>query len=254
EPPKRWAAYYTNALPARSLSGYDLLVLDSHAHPDLQSLKERGKILLGYLSLAEIGDYRPAFTEIKRRGVLTAPIPSRRGYYYVDVRKPQWAAYVLETLIPDLLRKGFDGVMLDTADTALAEESAEPRVYGGMRMALVRLVRAIRLHYPHMKIMLNRGFPLLPEVAGEVDMVLAESIYSYHDAEGFRLQPAAHYRSVADMLKTVQAKHGTLIYTLDYWPENDKDGIRAIYAAQRAEGFIPYVSGIDLQSAAEEPK
>lgn len=239
---ERFAVYYTNALPAAAFAPYALAVLDPDAHPDLRGM--RGTRALAYVSLAEDGDYRAA------RGPKLAAIPERRGYHYVDVRKPQWAADIVERIIPGLLRQGFDGVMLDTADTALNLEAKYP----GMAEATTRLIKTIRMHYPEISIMLNRGFALLPQVAGDIDMVLAESIYATVKDGKPALQPEAHYRSVSEMLNALKTRNPSLkIYTLDYWPESDAEGVRAIYAAQRAQGFIPYVSTPDLQSLPREP-
>lgn len=256
ETPERFAVYYTNALPAERFADFDLMVFDSDAHPDFRSLKARGRHVLGYLSLGEAGDYRAYMPSLQSRGLLLGELPSAKGHYYIDMRNPAWVSLIVESLIPALLRQGFDGLMLDTVDTASVMESAEPKRRAGMKDAAARLIKTIRLHYPDMPIMVNRGFDVLPQIAGDVNMVLAESIYSFYDAKEkqSRLQPAEHYASVAAMLKSLQAEHaGLKIYTLDYWPPDDAEGVRAIYAAQRAQGFVPYVSTYDLQDIHAEP-
>lgn len=254
---ERWAAYYTDRLPASAFNSYSLLVFDSHAHPELISLRYRDALALGYVSLAEKGDYRPWFAEMRRLGLLLKPVPGRESEYYIDVRKPEWAAMLTETIIPELLRQGFGGIMLDTADSAIALEEAEPVKYKGMKDALIRLIHVIRMHYPFLPIMLNRGFAVLPQAAADVDMVLAESIYSFYDAKTGKthLQPQEHYASVTQMLKNLQTARPSLkIYTLDYWPPEDTAGQKAIYRIQRENGFIPYVSTPDLQSLLGEPE
>lgn len=252
---ERWAAYYTDTLPIAAFDAYQTLVFDSHAHPDLVALRYRDALALGYLSLAEKADYRPWTEEMRKKNLLLGPIPGRPGYYYIDVRKPEWAAMLVETIVPDLLRQGFGGLMLDTADTAIALEASAPKRYAGMKEATLNLIRSLRQHYPDLPIMLNRGFELLPEAAAEVNMLLAESIYTFYDTKTAKahLQPEAHYQSVAAMLKKLQESNpGLKIYTLDYWPPEDAAGRKAIYAAQRAQGFIPYVSTYDLQSVVPE--
>lgn len=255
-PAPRFAVYYTDTLPASAFFSYDVLVFDSHAHPDLAPLKARGKKIFGYLSLGEAADYRHGYRSVENEGLLLKnSAVTSWGSRVIDVRKPQWAAYVVEELIPDLVRRGFDGLMLDTLDTAEAVEALDPAANAGMRMAMARLVRLIRLHYPNLKIMVNRGFSLLPEIAEDIDAVLAESIYTVYDTKTgeHRLQPEEHYRSVSEMLQRLHEEYPKIaIYTLDYWPETDGEAIRAIYAAQRAQGFIPYVSTHDLQQLREE--
>lgn len=255
----RFAVYYTAGATAAQLEPYTLLVLDRERHPDLRPLKSRGKTLLAYLSVGESAHYRAFAPALKQRGLLLdATVNGQRA---IDVRKPQWRAYIVETLMPDILLRGFDGVMLDTADTAIALEQKDPRRYAGMTEGVTALIRTLRLHYPDITIMLNRGFDILPNVAQNIDIVLAESIYTTQkncapsfSACEYALQPQAHYDSVSAMLKQLREKSPHLsIYTLDYWPEDDKDSIRRIYAAQRKQGFVPYVSSPELQRIVEEP-
>lgn len=248
EAPKPYAIYYTAGASAAQLAPYKLLVLDSHAHPDLRSL--RGRMLLGYISLAEVGEYRPFYPHLRDAGVTLGAIASAPGHVYLDVRKPEWAQMVVEHLIPELLRKGFDGIMLDTADTALNQD----KTYPGMADATAALIRLIRLHYPDMPMMLNRGFALLPQIAGVPSHLMAESIYTTYDKDGFHLQPSAHYASVAEMLTQYSQAHNTPIYTVDYWPTEDRDGVKAIYTAQRQHGFLPYAATPDLQTIIPEPE
>jgi hypothetical protein len=43
------------------------------------------------------------------------------------------------------------------------------------------------------------------------------------------------------------------IMSLDYWDPADTKGVATIYSTQRANGFIPYVSTIELNRVVEEP-
>ena len=54
-----WVAYYSDDAPPEAFSAYRIVVLDSHSHPLLAPLSDRGKTLLGYLSLGEVEEHRP---------------------------------------------------------------------------------------------------------------------------------------------------------------------------------------------------
>lgn len=41
--------------------------------------------------------------------------------------------------------------------------------------------------------------------------------------------------------------------TLDYWNPADTAGLRRIYRAQRANGFLPYVATVELDRLVPEP-
>jgi len=105
--------------------------------------------------------------------------------------------------------------------------------------------------------MMNRGFDILPDVSGDIDYVLAESIASAWRPGGApALFPAETYAQYVRLLKDARRQsRGLKIYTLDYWPASDPEGIRALYALQRRHGFIPYVAGaFDLQDVTPEPE
>ncbi len=253
---QRFVVYYTDQAPSQTFEPYDVIVFDSQAHPQLRPLQHRGKLLLGYLSLGEGEKSRSSYAWQAKQKLLLSENPDWPGHRVLDIRNPVWAAHVVENLIPDILHHGFDGIFLDTVDSPIYLETLDPKTYPGMKQAAVELIKTIRLHYPRMPIVLNRGFDILPEIASDISGVLAESIYTAYDFKNkkHRLQPKEHYASVANFLKTTQSNAPRLtIYTLDYWPESDSESIKSIYAAQRAQGFIPYVAPIDLQTVMREP-
>jgi len=254
---ERWAAYYGDTATTETLQPYQVLVLDSDRHPPIASLRQQRRLLLGYLSIGEAESYRSYYPRLQKARLLLTPSKEWEGHELIDVRNPYWTALVIEELIPAILHKGFDGVMLDTADSPIDFE-AKQSAGQGLSNAVVALIRTIRMHYPHMPIMLNRGFAVLPHVAQEVDMVLAESIIAGADEKN--TEPRRHAEqdtaSAVALLKEAQTQAPHLkIYTLDYWPQEDEEGIKAIYTAQREHGFIPYVAAtVDLQGPVPEPR
>ncbi len=255
--PEKWVVYYNDKLPAEAFMGYDLVVFDGQHHPPLAPLKEKGKIVLGYLSLGEAENYRPYFKELKKKKLLLAANPHWKGHYYIDIRKAAWREYVVETLIPALLEKGFDGVMFDTIDSPLYTETVDPKRYDGMREAAIQLIEIVRARFPNIKIMLNRGFEILPDVAPDIDMFMAESIYTdwRTGKKTASFVPETTHTYYMDTIRAAQAKAPLLkIYSIDYWPPKDTDGVKNIYAKQREYGFVPYVSVPNLQNIVAEPE
>lgn len=254
----RWAVYYSDALPASAFSEYDMLVFDADHHPSLDPLREQRKILLGYISLGEIEAYRTHYDWAKKAGLLLEENPNWEGHYILDVRNPVWAQYVIESIIPSLLEKGFDGIMIDTIDSPIyleAEKDAE--LYKGMQDASARLIHVIRMHYPSIPIMLNRGFVLLPEIAGDLTYLMAESTYTSYDfskKEPYLLSKEQRDEYQAYLQSALKYNPELTILTLDYWDMQDKNTVQNIYTAQRAEGFSPYVTTIDLHTHTPEPK
>lgn len=253
----KWAVYYADALPAAAFERYDLLVFDHAAHPDLAPLKDARKRVFGYLSLGEVAQSRPHFERVREMGILRDENPNWPGSRFVDVRDSRWVKMVIEDLVPMVLQRGFQGLFLDTLDNPPELERRDPRRNAGMTDAAVRLVRALKLHFPSVPLILNRGYDLLPRLATVVDYVLGESVYADYDfaAKTYGLVPDALYREQVAILKRAQeASSGLTVLTLDYWDPADAKGIARIYAEQRRNGFSPYVSVVTLDALIPEPK
>lgn len=255
--PVPWAVYYSDREPATAFAGFRLLVFDSDRHPPLAPLAGEDRTLLGYISLAEIAESRGYFQNVKADGVLLGEHPVWKHSHYIDIRDERWRSRVLNQLIPDILAQGFNGVFLDNLDDPSALEDANPAKYRGMQKAAVGLVRSIRQKFPAARIMVNRGYRLLEEVAGSVDMVLGESVFTDYDFQSrtYRVRAQKAYQEQVRILETAKLRNPALeIFTLDYWNPRDKKGIARIYRAQRANGFAPYVATIGLDQIVGVPE
>jgi len=253
---KKFVVYYSNKEARNQLKNYDVIVLDSKNHPPFEKLVGNKKTILAYLSLGEVEEYRSYFLEVKNQNILLFENKHWPGSYYIDVRDSRWAKRIIEDVIVDIFKEPFDGLFLDTLDNVAHLERINPKKYAGMTKAGANLVKAIRLHYPDIKIMMNRGYELLPYLSGVIDMELAESFYSDYnfDKKTYQLVEKELYESQLKILNEAKKNDPNLeIYTLDYWYPEDKKMLKNIYQKQRQSGFIPYVSTIDLQKIIAEP-
>lgn len=255
---ERWIAYYGNTLPADAFLNYDLVLFDRRYHPPLSPLlKQPGKRhVLAYVSLGEIhGSRRSEINKLQKDKAIFKTNAQWQAAV-IDLTSTTWHNIILAE-VADAERQGFHGVMLDTLDSALhAAAEQSPDKAEANREAAIALVRTIRQRHPNLKIMLNRGFSVLPEVAPELDFILAESILSETNVSTgqSRLFPPMTYRELTGVLRAAHREAPTLkIYTLDYWPPEDVAGIKSLYAIHRAHGFIPYVTTPDLRTVTPEP-
>lgn len=253
--PSRWALYYAADAEPIAFAPYETVVLDSDRHPPIGPLVERGKTVLGYLSLCEVASTRGYFGDLRAEGLLLGEHPVWRGSHYIDIRDPRWSRRVIEDLIPRLLRRGFSGVFLDTLDDAAMLDRQPGR--RGMREAAIRLVKAIRRHYPDLTLMMNRGYDLLPAVERDVDAVLAESLHGTYDftTKQYRRVAPADTDAQLAVLRAARARRPSLrLYALEYWNPEDRDGVAELYRTARAAGFEPYVATIELDRLVPEPR
>ena len=254
--PSRWVLYYGADAPPESFADYSLIVLDTDYRSPIRPLLRPGRTVLGYVSLGQAESHRGYFAKVKQAGLLLGPAARWPGSFNVDIRDYRWTNVIIEERIPAVLARGFDGVFLDTLDSAIHLEHSDPHTYGGMTAAAGYLVRVIRERFPHIKIMLNRSYTLLPVVDRYVDFLLGESTYAGYDfvhKRYIRRPRAEHDREAKLLAEAKQRRPHLQIMTLDYWEPDDRDFIERIYSSQRALGFVPYVATIKLNHIVPEP-
>jgi polysaccharide biosynthesis protein PelA len=253
----RWVVVYSEKPAIDEFRDYGLVVLDSIHHPPIRPLLEQKKTVIGYISLGEVENYRDYFKAVEKEGILYEKNPNWPDSRFVDVRDTRWTKRVIEELVPRLLHKGFQGIFIDTLDNPAELERRDPNKFKGMTEGAANLVKAIRRHYPRIYIMLNRAYEILPAVDGQIDAVLGESVFTEIDFEKktYRLADTKVYRQQVEWLQAAKNRQPRLkIYTLDYWTPTDTAGVARIYAEQRKNGFMPYVSVKDLDRILKEPR
>jgi uncharacterized protein (TIGR01370 family) len=253
----RWAVCYSDQPSPFDLARYDVLVLEPDRRPNLGPMLDRSRTILGYLSLTQMSRERSQFQALSAAGVVLDEHPIWRGAHYLDFRRPEWTKAVIEEIVPRILSAGFTGLFLDTLDDAEFLEREDPVKFRGMRAAAIQLVRTIRHHFPAIVLMANRGYAIMPEVAGSIDMLLGESVLSTFDPKtrAYRRVSPNDVEWQVNALRAARAVNPKLkIFTLDYWNPADRKGVRTLYDAQRRNGFIPYVSTPMLDTLVEEPR
>lgn len=257
-----WALYYSDQLPPEAFAPYDLLVFDDRHHPPLPPLKAQGKTLLGYVSIGESDEVR-GYPVYDTPGLRIRENPHWPGSFVLDVSRPQWRDFLIKEHIPGLLAQGFDGLMLDTADSPLYLSWHEGRQYKHLYAATVALIRSIREAFPQMPIMLNRGFDseagksALPDVAPYVNYLLVESTVAQQSSvtKKFLKHPPANQKAVYRIISAAKRRNPQLqVFSLDYWPPGDHCGVAEIYRLQRSYGYIPLVSTVMLDKFYPEPQ
>jgi uncharacterized protein (TIGR01370 family) len=256
-PAQNWVVYYGSTLPSSHFDRYDIIVFDRDKHPSLQNLKAKGKTLLGYVSVGEAEKYRVDYEAVRATHALLEENPNWPGHFAVDVRNPAWTKYLVENVIPQVIKAGFHGIFVDTLDSVVELEAKDPEKYKGMTLAAAKAIQTIRLNYPHLKIMINRGFDVMPYIAHDVNYVLAEAVLASYDftTKKHSLFPETVYQEYVDKMQALQTKAPHLRFmTLDYWNMQDVKGVKEIYRRHRENGFMPYVSTIALDTVHTEPQ
>lgn len=242
----RWMVYYGRDLESKILKKIDLVVLD----PDQVPSPPPGRTKkIGYLSLGEAEDYRSYWTHIPSQ-VLVESNPQWPGAHRIDMRQSAWQDLVLNELIPQILAKGFEGVFLDTVDTAAYLEETRPQEFQGSVDAAIELIGKMRAKFPQMIILLNNALPLLPRLEGFIDGVTVEDLYTRYDFDTKRVgaTPAEDSISKEKLLDAFIARtHKPVLNILYEDPQSSSLSEESIKRSEQ-KGYLWYLATVDLMS------
>lgn len=252
--PYPWICYY-GTIPSRfTMQGIKLAILDPDNVPDVRRFAKQGTHCIGYVSLGEAEDYRFYWKDIKGSDFIIEENENWEGNYYIDPRSDEWKDMFINRLIPKVLNRGYDGLFLDTLDTAEYLEWKYPGRFAGSVNAMVGLVRAIRERYPDIIIVSNNGYPILYDIAPYIDVALVEDLYTTYDFDKktYGLQDPAETEDNRRLLSDISRRFDIPILTLDYVQPGDSERKHMIEQRSRRDGFYPYIADIDLKNLPEQ--
>lgn len=253
---KKWVVYFSDKAQVNDFKPYEIVVLDRFYHPPVRAIRDLGKRVFGYINIGEEEEHAPWFDEIKAEGILLIENEQWEKSHMIDLRDKRWVKRLVEEIIPFVLHKGFNGLFLDTLDNAEHLESLDGEKYKGMKAAAVEIVKAIRLNYPEVDLMVNRGFGIVEEIAPYIDLLLGEGIFTDYDfqTKKYRWNKEPVIKEGLDAMNRAKRKNEKLtLLSLDYWSPDDKPAIKKIYNRAREAGLSPYVSTIELNEIIPEP-
>jgi uncharacterized protein (TIGR01370 family) len=252
----RWVVFYGQTADEAALAGYDIVILDPGYLGSIEAIAKSGATVAGYLSLGEVRATSPIFARLDPEAVLDESLFSS-GTRRIDIRHPSWQALVLDHLIPEMRTQGFTGLMLDTLDTPPHLEQQDRKGNAGMRKAAIELVRSIAKRHPDMKLIMNRGYALLPDLLGDLDALIAESLLTRPGrADGkARWASEGEIAQQLTLLRGLRRSRPALpILSLDYWTPDDVATVEAIYRRERELGHHPYVAPPFMDEIVPEPR
>lgn len=240
------AFYYGQKVPVQELCMYDYVVLDPYAHFDPKAFKDTISSPISYVSLGEVRKGVPYEKDIKAEWVIGAN-KDWNGNKIMDQTNLAWQEYFLNKLIDPLWEKGYRGFFLDTLDSyTLAVR--DPALQKKQIDAMAKLIQQIKMRHPDAKIILNRGFHLLPQVYPQVDAVVIESLYRAWNQASRSYENTAPFEQnmLFGKIREIQAMDVPII-VIDYLPPNQQDQAQALADKIAAQGLIPWITDSLLQ-------
>lgn len=239
------ALYYGHEIPLGEFRAFDLVVVDpDHAAHQSGALQPATQ-LYAYASVTEVQPSRPYYNDIPADWKLTHN-PDWKSEV-IDQSVSAWPEFFADRVIAPLWRRGYRGFFLDTLDSyRLAERFDEQAQQNG----LVRVIETLHQRFPGIKLILNRGFDIVPRLRGKIEMVAAESLYQRWNAKDRRYEsvPEADRQWLQQQLRTVRERDGLPALVIDYVAAHDRALTRSTAQRISKDGFIPWVTDARLST------
>jgi uncharacterized protein (TIGR01370 family) len=113
----KWIVYYGDKLKIDDVRDVDWAIVDQDIDP--KSLKNGRTKFIAYVSVGEAEDYRDYWAKVAGSRMLVEKNANWKGAHLVDIRSQEWRNILIGHTLKKVVDKGFDGVFLDTIDTAI---------------------------------------------------------------------------------------------------------------------------------------
>lgn len=246
------AFFYGDPVPVERLARFDAVVVEPDGSFDPLANADVGPAWYAYVSVGEVAAGRPFYSSIPRRWIVGRN--STWNAAVIDQSAPGWPRFLVERIVEPLWRRGYRGFFLDTLDSyQLAAKTDAERAK--QQAGLVAAIGAIKARFPEARLILNRGFDILPQVHDDVTAVAFESLFGGWDQGNRRYTdvPAGDRDWLLAQAATIRTRYGLPVISIDYCPPADDRCRRKVARSIRDLGIVPYVTDGALQSVGRGP-
>ncbi|MBL9007039.1 MAG: endo alpha-1,4 polygalactosaminidase [Myxococcales bacterium] len=241
------AFYYGRELPAAALAHFDRVIVQADvaqaAHVDL--LRRHGTTVYAYVSLSEVS--RPQADALDARFRLGDNLAWQS--VILDASQPAYRHWLVKTHFQGLWQRGYRAFFLDNLDSYQSVVQS-PAARLAQVQGLVQIIQDLHAQFAGVKLLFNRGFELLPQVAQYADGLVAESLF-----RGWDPRKRVYVEvSVSDRnwllaeLRRAQARYQLPIIAVDYVDPKKRDLARHTAQQIIALGITPWVTDHALSS------
>jgi polysaccharide biosynthesis protein PelA len=239
------AFYYGPAPLPPELRIFDAWVVEPANIGDSMFIQKHQDKLFAYVSVGEVTPGRHYSAKM--------PAAWLRGEnrawqsQVIDQAAPGWPEFFVDQIVAPLHGQGFRHFFLDTLDSyRLFADTPETRAQ--QERGLVRAIQRLKGRYPEARLIVNRGFELLPQISELVAAVAAESLFqSWDNATRQYLPVPGHDREwlMTELLR-VRDQYRLPVIVIDYVSPADRPKARDTARKIRDLGFVPWVSNGNL--------
>ncbi|GAB2898666.1 bifunctional glycoside hydrolase 114/ polysaccharide deacetylase family protein [Uliginosibacterium flavum] len=234
------AFHYGADAPLDELHAFDVAVVEPDHGFDPVAYRTASSELFAYVSVGEINPSKSYANLVSADWKLGGNAIWGTGI--LDQSSPAWRDFFVEQIMAPLWTRGYRGFFLDTLDsyrlggakTDLAAQQA----------GLITLIQSLHRRFPGIRLIANRGFELMPDLAGEIEAVAAESLFrGWNASKGVYFEVPTQSREwLLAQLNEVKSRYGIPVIAIDYVSPNARGLARDTAAKIRESGFVPWVT------------
>jgi len=239
--PASFVVYYSRITEetVKHLATYDLAIIEPKATNDTYNsfLKDQGTEIYGYISTLQVettDDYK--VSRMTNEDYLM--VDGQRVYiekyddYLGDIRRSSFRQVLLDTIDERIVKKGYDGVFLDTVD--FTEYFNDADLNHDLQVGFIDFLAELKARFPDLKVFQNRGFKSYKlGGAAYLDYIL------YEDFRSEKFISNDYYSNLAKEINSLASQHRVKVAAL-----SQKDELKN---AQMAHAFnwMYYYSSYD---------
>jgi peptidoglycan/xylan/chitin deacetylase (PgdA/CDA1 family) len=233
------ALHYGADAPLEELKAFDIVVVEPDHGFDPVRYRKPYSELFAYVAVGEIQPSRSYAKAIPAEHLLAAN--NDWGSKVIDLSWPEWPTFVAEVIVRPLWEKGYRGFFLDTLDSYRLAKGVDEVA---QQRGLIAVIETLHRQYPGIRLMLNRGFEVVPAVRDKVMMVAAESLFKGWNAGSRRyVDVTENDRAwLLEQLRQVRDAYGIPVLAIDYLPPNARKEMRETVTRIHALGIEPWVT------------
>jgi len=240
------AFFYGNNIPIPELCMYNIAVIDPASDFNPKDFCNTESQVFAYVSLGEVAYNASYKNKIKPEWIIGKNIAWNQNHV-IDQTQKGWQDFFVNQLITPLWDKGYRGFFLDTLDSyflATHNSNQQQQQIQGM----VSVIKEIKRKYPDTKIILNRGFQLLPYIKSDISAVVIESLYNgwYQDKKIYQKTPLSDQKFLFEEIKKIKEMNIPII-VIDYLPPKEQSKASELATQLSKQGLIPWITDKDLK-------
>ena len=244
--PKEYGVFLgINENEINKLDDYMIVVIEptEFSKEEIQTLKNKGKTVYGYLNIGSIETYRPYYIEFN--DITLDEYENWKDEYWIDVTSLKWQNFIINEIGKDYVDMGFDGLFIDNTDIYYHYQNKE--VFN----SIYNILKGLKSY--DIKLIINGGDLFVSKcidtnIAKSLfDAINQETVFTSIDFENkeYGLQLIEETEYFKEYLNKVK-EYGLPIFLIEYNP--NKSLIQIIDNYCHENGFIWYnADSIDLK-------